>query len=419
MASRAARGGTLMCRRSLLLLLVFAMVLAATITRPQPAAACDEGLAACQQLQQKQQEQNAAATQLDQILQGAQDAQTKASSIATLVQQLQGQVAAQQAAVASTQTRVNDLDRQIRFTQSDVMRRQAHLAVREQLLDQRVRGMAQQGSASYLQLLVTSTSFNELVDRAVLVHDVVAADQRMVDQVREARDQVQVSEQQLQGQRAQQASLLATQRAQQQQLNGELATQQRAFSQEQQLFAGLQSQGSQVQQQLASLSSQVQDLTAQYQAQWAALQQRQRDDAARAAASAAASPNLGAYIPNPGNPLAPLFSNVPPNGFNNTFPFGQCTWWAAFNHPVTWSGNATDWWDNARSQGVQTSQSPSVGAVVVWRAGPLYSVFGHVAIVTRMLGGGAFEVSEMNYYGEGVVDTRTVTSGQDIEGFIP
>jgi peptidoglycan hydrolase CwlO-like protein len=415
MADRAARGGMPMCRRSLLLLLVFATALTATIARAQPAAACDPGLAPCQQLDQKQQEQNAAAKQLDQILQGQQDAQTKATAIATLVQQLQGQVAAQQAAVAATQARVDDLDRQIRFTQADIMRRQAHLAVREQLLGQRVRGMAQQGSASYLQVLVTSTSFNELVDRTVLVHDVVAADQRMVDQVREARDQVQASEQQLQGQRAQQASLLATQRAQQQQLNAQLATQQRAFSQEQQLLAGLQSQGSQVQQQLASLSSQVQDLTSRYQAQWSALQQRQRDDAARAAAS----PNLGAYLPNPGNPLAPLFSKVPPNGFQNTFPFGQCTWWAAFNHPVNWSGNATDWWDNARSQGVRTSQSPSVGAIAVWSAGPLYSIYGHVAIVTRVLGGGAFEVSEMNYYGEGIVDTRTVTSGQDLKGFIP
>lgn len=415
MADSAARGGTSTCRRSLLLLLVLAMGLTATLARPQPAAACDQGLAACQQLEQKQQEQNAAAKQLDQILQGQQDAQAKAGAIASLVQQIQGQVAAQQAAVAATQAKVDDLDRQIRFTQADIMRRQAHLAVREQLLGQRVRGMAQQSSSSYLQLLVTSTSFNELVDRAVLVHDVVAADQRMVDQVREARDQVQAGEQQLQGQRAQQASLLATQRAQQQQLNGALATQQRAFAQEQQLLAGLQSQGAQVQQQLSSLSSQVQDLTSQYQAQWSALQQRQRDDAARAAAS----PNLGAYLPNPGNPLAPLFSNVPANGFSNTFPFGQCTWWAAFNHPVTWSGNATDWWDNARSQGVRTSQSPSVGAIVVWRAGALYSVFGHVAIVTRVLGGGAFEVSEMNYYGEGIVDTRTVTSGQDLEGFIP
>ena len=415
MAERAARGGLPMCRRSLLLLLVFAVALTATIARPQPAHACDQGLAACQQLEQKQQEQNAAARQLDQILQGQQDAQSKATAIATLVQQLQGQVAAQQAAVAATQARLDDLDRQIRFTQADIMRRQAHLAVREQLLGQRVRGMAQQSSASYLQLLVTSASFNELVDRAVLVHDVVAADQRMVDQVREARDEVQASEQQLQGQRAQQASLLATQRAQQQQLNGQLATQQRAFAQEQQLLASLQSQGSQVQEQLGALSSQVQDLTSQYQAQWSALQQRQRDDAARAAAS----PNLGAYLPNPGNPLAPLFSDVPANGFANTFPFGQCTWWAAFNHPVNWSGNATDWWDNARSQGVRTSQTPSVGAIAVWAAGPLYSVFGHVAVVTRVLGGGAFEVSEMNYYGEGIVDTRTVTSGQDLKGFIP
>jgi surface antigen len=117
--------------------------------------------------------------------------------------------------------------------------------------------------------------------------------------------------------------------------------------------------------------------------------------------------------------LAPLFPYVPAGGFPDPFPFGQCTWWAAYNYPVTWGGNATDWYGNARAQGVPTSASPSVGAIVVWGAGGGYSVYGHVAIVIALGARGSFEVSEMNYEGLGVIDRRWVSSYDDIEGFIP
>ena len=118
--------------------------------------------------------------------------------------------------------------------------------------------------------------------------------------------------------------------------------------------------------------------------------------------------------------LAPVFPWVPAGGFpTGTFPTGQCTWWAAYNHPVTWKGNAGDWIANASAQGVPISSTPSVGAVVVYAAGRKYSVFGHVALVTAV-SPGAYTISEMNYVGEGKVDTRTIPwPDPDVIGFIP
>jgi surface antigen len=117
--------------------------------------------------------------------------------------------------------------------------------------------------------------------------------------------------------------------------------------------------------------------------------------------------------------IAPLFPWVPAGGYPNSFPFGQCTWWAAFNHRVTWNGDAGDWLANAAAQSVPTSDSPSVGAVVVYRRGPAYSVFGHVANVVAT-SPGHYTVSEMNYLGWGQVDTRTVSwPDPNVSGFIP
>lgn len=119
-------------------------------------------------------------------------------------------------------------------------------------------------------------------------------------------------------------------------------------------------------------------------------------------------------------PAAPLFAWVPTGGFPDAFPFGQCTWWAAYNHPVTWSGNAAAWLSNARALGVPTSDEPSVGAVAVYRPGGAYSVYGHVAIVIAVAPG-SYTVSEMNAAGGwGRVSTREAAwPDPQVEGFIP
>jgi CHAP domain len=125
-----------------------------------------------------------------------------------------------------------------------------------------------------------------------------------------------------------------------------------------------------------------------------------------------------ALAPHPA-PADALFAWVPPGGFPDHFPFGQCTWWAAYNRSVSWSGNAGDWLANARAQGFATVDTPTVGAIVVYRPGGDYSLFGHVAIVIAVAPAG-YTVSEMNAVGWGQVSTRRLAwPDPQVEGFIP
>ncbi len=125
-----------------------------------------------------------------------------------------------------------------------------------------------------------------------------------------------------------------------------------------------------------------------------------------------------AIAPRP-TPADPVFSWVPSAGFPDRYPFGQCTWWAAYNRRVTWNGNAADWLTNAREQGVATSREPSVGAIAVYRPGGLYSGYGHVAIVIAV-DPGSYTVSEMNAIGWGRVSTREIPwPDPHVQGFIP
>jgi hypothetical protein len=121
--------------------------------------------------------------------------------------------------------------------------------------------------------------------------------------------------------------------------------------------------------------------------------------------------------------LQPLFPDVPPGGYpHRVFTPGNCTWWAAFNHLVpqwTPDGDAWHWYGNAIRDGIATSRSPSVGAVVVYQRGSAYGKFGHVAIVIAV-GPKSFRVSEMNFIGLNKIDERdSPWPDGNVAGFIP
>jgi hypothetical protein len=125
-----------------------------------------------------------------------------------------------------------------------------------------------------------------------------------------------------------------------------------------------------------------------------------------------------ATAPHP-TPAVPLFAWVPPGGYPDRFPYGWCTWWAAYNRHVTWNGNAADWLENAAAQGYHTAASPTVGAIAVYRPVGEYSPLGHVAIVIAV-SNRTYTVSEMHVIGFGQVDVRTIWwPDPHIAGFIP
>ncbi len=113
-------------------------------------------------------------------------------------------------------------------------------------------------------------------------------------------------------------------------------------------------------------------------------------------------------------PTGPGFPEVVPSKptATNPFPWGQCTYWVASQRYVPWSGNAIQWWSAAQRYGQPEGQVPVVGAIAVY--GGTY--YGHVAFVTQVLPNGSWQQSEMNVYGLGVLDTRTMAPGQD--GFV-
>jgi len=109
---------------------------------------------------------------------------------------------------------------------------------------------------------------------------------------------------------------------------------------------------------------------------------------------------------------------VPGDHGPDTFPYGQCTWYAASRRDVTWGGNAWVWY--AAAAGIRPEgHVPVQGAIAVFGIGWA----GHVAYVEHVNPDGSFLISEMNFYanggGWGRIDRRIIPADDhSIIGFI-
>jgi surface antigen len=100
--------------------------------------------------------------------------------------------------------------------------------------------------------------------------------------------------------------------------------------------------------------------------------------------------------------------------------FGGCTWYAWYRRQDRGLlSGAANWAYTARARGIPTGSAPAAGATAVFAPGVQGAGGGgHVAHVERVLGGGWFIVSEMNFYfnggGWGRVSYRYAHSGPGV-----
>jgi murein DD-endopeptidase MepM/ murein hydrolase activator NlpD len=234
-------------------------------------AACAPNDTICLQLQDAKQSQADANRRLQDIQQSLADAQTKATQTLAYIDQVNAQIAAQQVKIAQTTTRLGATQRQIQLTEADIARQEANLQVRKALLARRVRVMDQHGSADYMELVVTSRSFTEMVDRLAMMQTIVQSDQKLVDTLKQQRDQIKRLRQTLQGEHDQVAAMLKQQQDQQAQVERTKAAQQPALDYYQQLAAQLDAQRKEQEAEKARIDAQVTQLQAKFDGQARAL----------------------------------------------------------------------------------------------------------------------------------------------------
>ncbi|HFI0420332.1 TPA: peptidoglycan hydrolase PcsB [Streptococcus suis] len=81
----------------------------------------------------------------------------------------------------------------------------------------------------------------------------------------------------------------------------------------------------------------------------------------------------------------------------SSYPVGECTW--GVKSQLSWVGpywgDAKHWLASAAAEGFRTGSTPQVGAIAVWTGG----YYGHVAVVTAVQSSTSIQVVESNYMG--------------------
>ena len=193
-------------------------------------------------------------------------AEAQLNALGALMNSLSNQIASQKSLIAQTQASIDDLDRKIRLGEADLTLLKSHLSVRQQILNQRLRYVDSHGAINYVQLVLTASNFNDLMNRLIGAQQIAASDQRLVNDLHAQRFEVAQANADLGVQHDQVTALLQQQKATEADLEKNLAAQQAAFAYEKQLESQLTNQYVLIEQQRAAIDAQVAALALQYEA---------------------------------------------------------------------------------------------------------------------------------------------------------
>ena len=208
--------------------------------------------------------------QLQNIQNSISGAEAQMNALSVVINGLNSQIAAQKALIVQTQASIDDLNRRIRLGEADLTLLKSHLAVRDQILNQRLRYVDSHGAINYVQLVLTASSFNDLMNRMIGAQQIAAADKRLLDDLHEQRALVAQANFDLGVQRDQVTALLQQQQATEADLEKNLTAQAAAFAYAKQLEVQLSAQYALIQAQQAAIDAQVAALDLKYQAAAAA-----------------------------------------------------------------------------------------------------------------------------------------------------
>lgn len=188
------------------------------------------------------------------------------NAIDTLISNLKNQIAAQKKLIAQTQATIDDLNRQIRLGEANIVRLRANVAIRDQLLNARIRYIDEHGAVNYVELVLTAASLNQLMNRLVGAQEIASSDKQLLSDLQQQHTLVIEANNALAGQRAQVTALLKQQQAEEADLEKNLKTQNAAIAFEQQLEVVLSQAYAQVQAERAAIDAQVAQEAQAYQA---------------------------------------------------------------------------------------------------------------------------------------------------------
>ncbi|HFI0264380.1 TPA: peptidoglycan hydrolase PcsB [Streptococcus suis] len=326
---------------------------------------------------------------------------------------IQGQVdeiVAEQAKLTEENTR---LEAESQALAADIERLSADIVSRDGALKEQARSAQTDASASsYINTILDSKSIVDAVSRVNAMREIVAANNRMLEQQKTDKEVI------VEKQKANQDAI-NTLAANRQKLEDDAQILQVRQAELQVAQLNLAAQKATAEDEKNSLLEQkaaAEEAARQAAARQAEYEAQQRALAAQQAASVAApvvAASETAQAAVASEPVVtptvstPVVSSSSGSGSSaaarnasfdaSSYPVGECTW--GVKSQLSWVGpywgDAKHWLASAAAEGFRTGSTPQVGAIAVWTGG----YYGHVAVVTAVESSTSIQVVESNYMG--------------------
>ncbi|WP_440960919.1 murein hydrolase activator EnvC family protein [Paenibacillus nitricinens] len=180
------------------------MLLAVTIFQTSDGYAKKTSVAEIdKQLKQLQKEVQEAKAQQEKAASQTQEAQHYKNKTNLNLQYVLQQVDQVKGKMTEISTKISDTEQSLNVTATELDKAEARVASREEVLGSRVRLMYTDGAVSYLDVLLSSTSFADFLDRADSLKMIVDQDQELLVQHKLDKQTVIEKKQELEGQYAQ------------------------------------------------------------------------------------------------------------------------------------------------------------------------------------------------------------------------
>ncbi|HFI0645505.1 TPA: peptidoglycan hydrolase PcsB [Streptococcus suis] len=319
---------------------------------------------------------------------------------------IQGQVdeiVAEQAKLTEENAR---LESESQALAADIERLSADIVSRDGALKEQARSAQTDASASsYINTILDSKSIVDAVSRVNAMREIVAANNRMLEQ--QKTDKEVIVEKQKANQEAintlaanrqkleDDAQVLQVRQAELEAAKLNLAVQKATAEDEKNSLLEQKAVAEETARQAATRQ-------AEYEAQQRALAAQQVASVAAPIASGSAevasAPVVTQTVSTPvasGSGSSAAARNASFDA--SSYPVGECTW--GVKSQLSWVGpywgDAKHWLASAAAEGFRTGSTPQVGAIAVWTGG----YYGHVAVVTAVQSSTSIQVVESNYMG--------------------
>lgn len=180
------------------------------------------------------------------------------AELQAIIAQINGQISSVEVQLSTNLGRLHWLQAREKTVTADLVRKQAQLNHNQAIFDSTVRSMAKQQNINYVMLVVTATSFTDLLNRLMEIQQVVSFDYSLVQQLRKERAQVVAERSVLDKERQQQQALVSAIAAKEDLLRQEYSIENAALWRLNQLRLELVAQSGNLQSVSGSLEHQIQ-----------------------------------------------------------------------------------------------------------------------------------------------------------------